>query len=268
MSRRLVPRSWSLPAERLVVIASTPRTGSNLVCTGLGATGVVPVPAEWLNPGDFHHWCDTHGRRAPRPVLHRRAVRRLGRAIGVESFASLSRHSPRQVLRYVRSRAGTELAPDGTLVLKAMWLHYDELLLATGLDLNSLGVPVVWMRTRRVDRVQQAVSLARARATHQWTAGHAARGRVEYDPDEIDRGLRSIDEWELGWDAYFVERGITPHTVVYEDLDARYEEVMAGVLRHCGIDAPVPPRQIERQRDGLSAEWVERYRSDRGLDRN
>lgn len=268
MSRRSAPRNRSLPADRLVVVASTPRTGSNLLCSGLGATGVIPAAAEWLNPADVRSWCETRGRRAPDVLLHRRAVRRLGRTIGVGSFSSLSRYSPRQVRRYVLERMATEQSPDGTAVLKTMWLHYSELLLASGIDFATVGIPVVWVRTTRLDRVQQSVSLARARATSQWMAGRAAQGRAEYDPDEIDRGLRSIDEWERGWDAYFLELGITPHTVVYEDLDARYEEVMAGVFSHCGIDAPVPPRQIERQRDGQSAEWVERYRSDRGLDRN
>lgn len=260
-------RTVTLPGvERFVAVASLPRTGSNLVCLALGATGQVPTPQEWMNPKAFDLYRPS--RPAPRRLTHRRAVRRIGRMLGVDSWTSVPRYSSAAMHRFVLDTVPAQTSTDGTATLKVMWSHYQEGLLECGLGLERLEVPLVWIRTTRRDRLGQAVSFARALSTWQWTSNASSSKDPEYDAEVIDRCLRTIDTGERGWDDYFAALGVTPLEVVYEDLDREYETVMSSVLQHCGIDAPVPPRQLERQRDSTNAEWIARYRSERGLDRN
>lgn len=260
-------RVWRLPGvTRIVAIASTPRTGSNLLAMALGATGSLPAPMEWLNPKAFELMLP--GRPTPMPRLERRVVRRLGRSLGAQSLASISRFSPNAVHRYMVDMCPSRTAADGTMTLKVMWPHYEQAVIECGLAFEHLAVPVVWLRTTRRDRLLQAVSLARALSSWKWTSEAVSRTEEVYESALIDRCLVTIASGEQGWDGYFAALGVTPFEVVYEDLDDRYEDVVRAALRHCAIDAPVPPRQLERQRDSITDEWLERYCSERGVERD
>jgi len=251
--------------NRLLAVASTPRTGSNLLCRGLGATGLVPTPDEWLVEKQLARW--EGSRPLGRPLLHRRMVRRAGRTLGVERLASVSRYARAPLERYLVERSRAEQSMDGTASIKVMWSMYFDFLVQADLGFHSLSQPVVWVRTRRADRLRQAVSLARALTSQQWGSTSTPVRAVEFDAALIERCLGSIEYGERGWDSYFASHRIDPFEVVYEDLDRDYEAVMAAVFRHCDIDAAVPARQLERQADATTEEWIARYRSERGAGR-
>jgi LPS sulfotransferase NodH len=65
------------------------------------------------------------------------------------------------------------------------------------------------------------------------------------------------------WNEYFMESGIVPFTVVYEDLARSYEQTTFAVLNYLGIDTPdglaLPEPRLKKQADVLSEEWVRRY---------
>lgn len=60
---------------------------------------------------------------------------------------------------------------------------------------------------------------------------------------------------------------VQPYSVIYEDLEADQEAVTRGILAFLELELP-PSRTIvgrhDRLRDQRSAEWVERYRAERG----
>lgn len=69
---------------------------------------------------------------------------------------------------------------------------------------------------------------------------------------------------EASWAEYLNEGQIRPFVVVYEDLVSTYEPVALKVLEYLGVAAPsdleFAPRRLRKQADGLSEEWVRRYR--------
>lgn len=143
--------------------------------------------------------------------------------------------------------------------------HFEAVLLRHGLDVETFGGPVIWIRIRRRDRLRQAVSLERARQTGVWKQkgppiGRVHRSELHFDSALVAEQLSVIDGYEDRWDGYFAERGIEPLEITYEELDGQYEVTMRRVLDHLGrSDVAVPPRQLKRQADRLNVEWVERY---------
>ncbi|MGK2947700.1 MAG: Stf0 family sulfotransferase [Acidimicrobiales bacterium] len=248
-----------------MAIAATPRSGSTLLATGLGATGRLGEPDEHLNratvaplPGPL--WS------APRVRLGRalRAVHRRVRPDPRREVIHLDRDSAERYLWTVAERSASA---DGVLSMKVMWRQLDVIVLAHDLDLDLWRAPLTWIRICRIDRVAQAVSASIAMQTDRWRADEArsSHRHARYASDHIQQRLRDIEQQEAGWDRYFGDRSITPIEVTYEDLDAHYEATMAAVLVELGLEGtPVPPRQLTRQGDARNVEWAQRFRAEQG----
>lgn len=251
------------PPQRVVVIAATPRSGSTLLGTGLGATGRLGQPEEHLNratiaPLPGPPWS------APR-VRVGRALRTVHRRVRPDPRRDVIHLDRASVERYLWTVAHRYASDDGVLSMKVMWRQLDLIVLAQGLDLDLWRAPITWIRTRRLDRVAQAVSASIAVQTDQWRADEPRAGlrRARYERAHIQQRLDEIDQQEAGWDRYFGDRSITPIEVTYEDLDARYEATMARVLTELDLEGtPVPPRQLTRQGDERNAQWRQRFRAE------
>jgi trehalose 2-sulfotransferase len=129
--------------------------------------------------------------------------------------------------------------------------------------------------TRR-DRVRQAASWARMAQDGTWVAPAGQpeppwpppAGAPRYDY-ELIAGLESlIAEGEAGWRRLYVELGLTPYQVVYENLGGPegYEPTIRGVLAHLGLGAhtgPIPAPRTRRQSNDLNEAWVAAYRADK-----
>jgi trehalose 2-sulfotransferase len=128
-----------------------------------------------------------------------------------------------------------------------------------------LDDPALVFVTRR-DKVSQAASLWRALQTQSWRS-EERRGAasVAYDVDGIDHLVAQLEDDERAWTDWFASTGRRPICVTYDELDAAPGETVATVLLGLGLpetDVTVP--RLSRQRDELSAEWVERYQQERG----
>jgi LPS sulfotransferase NodH len=79
--------------------------------------------------------------------------------------------------------------------------------------------------------------------------------------------VEQLDEGERGWRNLYVELGLTPHEVVYEDLvdPSSYEAQVRAILDHLGVEAslPVPALRTSRQGDALNNEWSARFVAER-----
>jgi len=239
--------------RRLVVIAANPRSGSSLLAAGLTAAGVFASAVEHANPYRLSWNLGIPG-----------SIRRRVRG----SFFAVDRARDRTIAAALQRVASDNLTADGTFGLKIMWQQFERQFLNRGLDLDLFGAPIEWIRIRREDRLREAVSYLRAEQSGVWksegpgTRGTRPAGPV-YDPARIAELLSRFTADESGWDRYLSARRARPLEITYEQLDRTYEVTMRLVLDHVGATtAPVPVRQLRRQADELSEEWVERYRSE------
>lgn len=160
---------------------------------------------------------------------------------------------------------------------KLMWGHVEDLLLRArelpGLEAATLeevletllGDPQLVFVTRR-DKATQAVSLWRAVQTQSWRADDASRAASPvYEYAAIDHLVSQLESDERSWKEWFARAGRRPFVVTYEQLEAAPAETVGTVLHALGLpEASVAVPRLARQRDELSAAWVERYRRERG----
>jgi LPS sulfotransferase NodH len=142
-----------------------------------------------------------------------------------------------------------------------------ELSVAEHLNTLFPNLQYVWVTRRH--KVRQAVSLVKARQTRQWKATTAQPQQsdpTQYNFLLVDLALREIVRQEAAWEEYFTNTGITPFTVVYEDLVRDYEFTLRRLLAHLRIELPseylFPSPRVHKQADAVSEEWVERYHRD------
>jgi trehalose 2-sulfotransferase len=255
-----------VPLPRLAyLVCATPRSGSTLLCRSLAATGVAGRPEEYFErlrhsglPREPREYFGGLGAEAA-DLLELLPETRTGRP----QDADLERELPRYL------EEGT--TPNGVFGSKLMWGYLDDLLarLAPGSLEDRLG-PLRYVHVTREDKVAQAVSLWRAVQTRAWSAAEDP-GRVTpvYDRRGIAHLEQRLTEEDDAWREWFAERGIAPHTVVYEAFVADHGPTIRRVLDFLGIEGGRIPNgpPLERQGDARSARWAERYRAERSVAR-
>jgi LPS sulfotransferase NodH len=88
---------------------------------------------------------------------------------------------------------------------------------------------------------------------------------VTYDFKAIDHLVAQLESDERSWTEWFARTGRRPLEVSYDRLDAAPAYTVEVVLHALGLpDGRVTVPRLTRQRDDLSATWIERYRQERG----
>ncbi|MBA2347141.1 MAG: sulfotransferase [Solirubrobacterales bacterium] len=245
------PHDPARPATH-VVVCSTPRSGSGLLCRGLAATGYGGLPAEYFNPNQ----------RVP-------LTARWGCAGTPHAYGS--------ALRAMRTRNGAF----------ATKLHWDQLeQLWRELTPGASGEPPFdvpadflfelvpearFVYIVRSDVDAQAVSLWTAMHTNEWhrraDVQHLPVTRPRYDFAEIDRLRDALVLCELHWDRFFRANSIRPVEVVYEELVHDYRGEVTRVMRE-SFGRAIDPASISApdsvpQSDTVTKEVLEMLASDR-----
>jgi LPS sulfotransferase NodH len=235
------------------LICATPRTGSTLLCGLLDCTGVAGHPESYFRQQGEQEWATRWGIINPSDGTfsyadYLRAAIRAGRtANGV--FAA-------RIMWETLGEVSTKLAP----------LYPDRV----GSDVDLLAAAfgrVRYVYLWRDDVVAQAVSLLRAEQTDVWHKTTQDRPEPQREPrfdfDLIHERVCVIEAHNAAWREWFAGAGIQPYLVHYEELDATPVPVTRGVVGFLGLDLP-PGREIvvrhQRLADGLSAQWIGRYR--------
>ncbi len=251
--------AWDLPPEpssRTYVIASTPRTGSTLLCRALWATGCAGAPKEYLNPMQVRDWEVRLGARSSR-LLHLPLRGPLLALAGRRSWsdARFAAHLAR-----VRARR----SGGGWFGLKLHRHHFEQWFVLPGRAPEAFLGPITWIRIVRADREAQAVSWARALQTGRWAAHERGWLPPVYSARRIAACLRRIARDEAAWDAWFAARDVRPQVVTYEALAADRRAAVRGVLAALGVAPPetLPEPDLARQSDAISAAWRARYRAE------
>jgi len=232
--------------ELTYLLASVPRAGSTYFSHLLWRTGCLGAPLEYLNfelagPYGFAGASPELQRRLWRSVLRRRCS--ANGVFGLKAF-------PPQLEQLKRKNP--------TLL---------EEVLATILPQGRPG-RVVYLRRR--DRLAQTVSYARASLSGVWRKEQesAAVPRIDYSEQALDAAERGIAFQEAAWEQMFTELRIEPLVVWHEDALAEGTAVAEAVANYLGVSvdpgATTEVPLIEKQSDGDSREWIERYAGSRG----
>lgn len=237
-----------------VLIVSTQRSGSKLLCDLLAGTGLMGLPAEYLNPRGVSAFaeCDPQPEYLVGPVDVQRSNRSVGASLGASGRVAWF-ESPRTPYRagvdldaylsFLRRRA---LTPNGVFTLNA---HIDHLayLDGAGIEFRDLGFDKV-IYLERADSVAQAVSLSMSAKYDYWIS-HVADPRppdASVSRAEVLRALATLE----GWKEYY-ERRVRPEvdiTLTYESFRADYSLVaqIPVQLGLCPIAPAIRPPQLRR----------------------
>jgi LPS sulfotransferase NodH len=250
-------------------VCATPRSGSTLLCEALAATGIAGRPAEYFEalrgtdlPRQPHEYFDL-----PDAELEALLPR-------VDQQPEPELAAAPDYLAYVRWAREQGTTANGVFAAKLMWGYLGEFtgrLRDTGayagddFEVLTAAFPAArFLRVVRLGKVEQAVSLWRAIQTQRWRGGKAGDERDPvYNHKAIAHLVRYLTEHEDQWSSFFARAGLLPHTVFYEDLIAHWDETLRRALQYLEVpgaeDIELPDPPLQRQSDGRSRAWVERF---------
>ena len=172
-----------------------------------------------------------------------------------DTRASLERGWGVRAAEYVELVLTAGTTPNGVFGAKVMYGALP--------DLAPFPEPrFVWIR--RLDRVAQAVSFARAVQTghwHQWDP-QPQDDDAEYRFDVVDALFRELEELERGWERWFEQEGVEPLDLAYEDVVADPEGETRRVLKFLSLPTNVEIRPLTVARRSAGDDWAARYRTD------
>jgi LPS sulfotransferase NodH len=221
------------------LICATPHSGSQLFAQLLADTTLAGNPGEFFNPWHMGHAASEF----PKRLIYERAC--------VEEL--MAKHT----------------TPNGVFGVKA---HFTQVTNFVGLGrLESLfPTPLRYISLTRKDNVRQAISLARAVQTGQFSSDQPIAREPVYNNYQIQCCLREVLIQEKGWETYFAERGIEPFRVVYEELVEDRSGSVLNALKYLGVSVPddfqVPGPRMQKQADHMTEEWVARFTADNKQD--
>ena len=203
------------------VICHTPRCGSHYLARELWRTGCLGAPLEY-----FSHQM----------------------ALG-EMILRLGGQSPQDYVdRLLRVRTSSNAVFGFKTTSPEFLGHHD------------LVCPIKFIRMDREDRESQAISLAIATQTHQWTSAHAARGEPRYTDLDLAIAHNKL-MWARGsWERFFTHEAIEPYQVLYEDFCQRPNVIVGEIANYLGVDMHprkqihhLPPIERQRTLDKMAA---------------
>ncbi len=219
-------------ALRKYILCSSQRSGSTVYCRLLRMTGVLGAPAEYLVLGKL---------RSDRPDADADALRQ----------AALER---------LREHA----TPNDITGVKLHFHQFDEF--SRSVPLDTIGGFDLWVQVDRRDPIAQAVSLARAWQTRQYSSQQVAQGEASYSFDLIARATQRLQRDKDGWRIYFEKHGIRPLTVNYEDIVDDPEGAVGLVLAAFDVKGTAPVSldgvKLTVQRNDESLEWAQRFQAE------
>lgn len=241
------------------LILATPRSGSTLLGQGLQATGLAGEPKEFFGH-KMAFWMERWG-AATLPAYTTRLTQVRSTPNGVFGAKLLYRQ-----LLHLESlaRQDPELA---------------DLPLAEILTRLFPNLHLIWVS--RDDKVRQAISWFKARQTGVWgqdqgqdavKLGAAWRrgdeplqpGALAFDYDGIGALVARAEAEDAAIGNFFMESGIAPFKVVYEEFSPRYEEMVFALLRWLGVTPPanltLPNPRTVQLADDRTDDWVARFR--------
>jgi LPS sulfotransferase NodH len=240
------------------VICTSPRSGSTLLCRLLSQTGVAGDPDSHFHEASLEAWRDDYALRhedtaSERDLLARIFQAAIARGQGASGVFGLrlQRHS----FQFFTAKLAA--------LYPSMPGDRSRLTAAFG--------RTAFIHLARTDKLEQAVSYVRAEQSGLW---HRAPDGTElerlappraptYDAERIRHQIEQFAAWERDWTAWFDRERIEPLRLTYEDLSSDPQGTLARVLDELGLERGAARRAVPgvaKLADGLSRDWVERFR--------
>ncbi len=228
------------------VIASTPWSGSALLCSALAQTGIVGQPDEYIAFS-----------------VYKSLAAQWGYAPGNDTATT----------RVARAMQHTT-TPNGAFALQAHWHDFAMLLRTIRSTADPAGL---------LDQVDQLLASPRyvhiswrdtsAHALSYYRAIYAGETDVRSDapPDQGHGGpepvllgqVRWLEDmlidWDARWEAYFASCDIRPLEVSYEDLVTNYRPTVERVLDYLGLESTPTVANLEAVYPTDPSEWTHRW---------
>ncbi len=217
-----------------LLVAATPRVGSNYLCELMASTGELGVPREYFNHVGRRKYDDPNYPSDLRGQL--RQIRTTGRT--PNGIAGVKMH-PFQVQE-----------------------HPKDLLKAVG----KLG-PTMVIRLRRRDELGRAISWVRASQTNAHRAGDRLEAEATYSREAIEGAATWLQEQDAWWDSILPQHGWPIVDIAYEDLADDPQSQIDRVASEVGVRvATVRPQLVTLrvQRDDLTEVWRESFEREGG----
>lgn len=240
-----------------LIICSTPRTGSTLLCSLLESTGVAGRPKSYFREEDADRWARQWG---------------IGPIVtGTDRIA-----------RFMSAATNAGTTENGVFAARIMWGSMEDVVASLAVIYPGVapGGPIdlinhAFGRARfvhitRDDVVAQAVSWARAEQTRVWQStspqdASAPDREPAYDRAQIQGFVDTIKTHNAAWVEWFSVAGVDPYRIRYEVLDADPMGTISSVLECLDLEMP-PNREIvspnQRMADDLNQNWIDRFRSE------
>lgn len=193
-------------ASKKILILSTPRSGSSYFCDKLSSTGLFGYPEEWLSP------------------------------VGISRFNASSAEKIANVRSWWAKVQRTAVSSNGVFSCKLMIRQYAHWI-QHGFDPLKEGAWDIILWVYRDSLINQAFSLAKARATNVWHSSHSDKPKL-YLPSngQLLRAMAELSDYQ---DYYQRKLSNRIHACFkYEDFSAD-ESLLHSVFALCGIATSV-----------------------------
>ncbi len=254
---------WQGEPARSLVICTQQRAGSTLLGEAIYFAGGLGCPIEYFHQGfrpGYERLWKTAGLRDYVATLHRLRTDPSG------TFAT--KLFWRDLLSVARELglAGFGPVPEGDLLHEVQTVSAEMHRRMFAIVPELFPRPKFVLLTRR-DAVRQAVSLLIAGQTRAWRKleRHAGPGesQVHYDFHQIVKNLAAIQRWNGDWAEFFRLNGLQYYEIAYEDLWHDYEATLRRFFAAMGRpDARIVPPRLQKQADGQSEEYVQRFHAE------
>jgi len=255
-----------VPPTQSYIIASTPRSGSNLLADGLAQTNIAGKPCE----------------RFPRPSEHIHSEVATRRAALLAQPPPEDSYNEALDAEYIKRILELGTTENGVFGIKIHRFQIDDAVRRFRSYLGSLNsdhheilstafpnLSYIWLRRR--DKISQAVSWHKAVQSNQYVKLHDSapsaeelNNEIEFDYTAIRTYWSALECSDKGWQYFFSTLKENPLTIWYEDLSEDYQSTIKGTLAYLKLDKQpfvVSPPRYRKTADLQSSEWVERFKS-------
>lgn len=222
---------------KFYVLCTSPRCGGTYIARELWRTGLCGAPHEYFN--------------------FNTTMIRMANRLQADSLYD-----------YIQELFACRTSPNGVFGLKA---HLDQFVFLVTLSQHFRRFrPVKYIYIERDDVIAQAVSRVIARQTQSWISHQPDKGKAIYKVDVIERAVAELKGTQDRWQELFRNIGIEPLTIKYETFLKNPGKGVEDICAFLDIDLSdksptLDLPTIEHQDNPIKAEWIARYKSEKGL---
>ncbi|MFK7856214.1 MAG: Stf0 family sulfotransferase [Granulosicoccus sp.] len=242
------------------ILCTSPRSGSTLLCRLLAATGKSGIPDSHFHSPSISDWM---------------------RYYDIDADNTKTEHDLlSEIFQAARFRGTGNTGMFGLRMQRQSFGYFIKKLcvLINCCSSDSERIQTLFGRTQfihltRENKLEQAISYVKASQTGLW---HQARDGTElerlsarkspyYSADEIERKLKDFTDMDEGWESWFVDEGLNPLRICYEDLSNDPLGVTGQLLEYLGLNRKLSiglELPVAKLADETNSYWASRFRSD------